>query len=149
MKTSNRYMLRWRIPNQEYRGIMTIVHKSGNIHKNADGLTRWALANTPENPAWVTQEEYHIKGIWVIDIGTELFNQVKESYKMERNCDILCQSLMKDCKDPSISSKLDEIWKRAYYEGRFHLLDRILYHRTKHTCVMALTDRTVINTILH
>ncbi|MBW0554530.1 hypothetical protein O181_094245 [Austropuccinia psidii MF-1] len=56
---------------------------------------------------------------------------------------------MKDCKDPSLSSKLDETWKKAYDEGRFHLLDGILYHRTKHTCVMALTDRTLINTILH
>ncbi|MBW0504728.1 hypothetical protein O181_044443 [Austropuccinia psidii MF-1] len=56
---------------------------------------------------------------------------------------------MKDCKDPSLSSKLDEIWKKAYDEGRFHLLDGILYHRTKDTCVMALTDRTLINTILH
>ncbi|MBW0529878.1 hypothetical protein O181_069593 [Austropuccinia psidii MF-1] len=56
---------------------------------------------------------------------------------------------MKDCKDPSISSKLNETWKKAYDEGRFPLLDGILYHRTKHTCVMALTDRTLINTILH
>ncbi|MBW0507983.1 hypothetical protein O181_047698 [Austropuccinia psidii MF-1] len=45
--------------------------------------------------------------------------------------------------------KLDGIWKKAYDEGRFHLLDGILYHRTKHTCVMDLTDRTLINTILH
>ncbi|MBW0587178.1 hypothetical protein O181_126893 [Austropuccinia psidii MF-1] len=56
---------------------------------------------------------------------------------------------MKDCKDPSLTSKLDEIWKKAYDEGRFHLLDGILYHRTKHKCVMTLTDRTLINTILH
>ncbi|MBW0520006.1 hypothetical protein O181_059721, partial [Austropuccinia psidii MF-1] len=33
--------------------------------------------------------------------------------------------------------------------GRFHLPDGILYHRTKHTCVVAFTDRTLINTILH
>ncbi|MBW0577034.1 hypothetical protein O181_116749 [Austropuccinia psidii MF-1] len=56
---------------------------------------------------------------------------------------------MKDCKDPSISSKLDSTWKKAYYEGRFHLLDGILYHRAKNTCVIALTDRTLISTILH
>ncbi|MBW0528591.1 hypothetical protein O181_068306 [Austropuccinia psidii MF-1] len=56
---------------------------------------------------------------------------------------------MKDCKDPSLSSKLDEIWKKAYDEGRFHLLDGILDNRTKNTCVMALTDRTLIKTILH
>ncbi|MBW0562077.1 hypothetical protein O181_101792 [Austropuccinia psidii MF-1] len=53
MKTPNRQMLRWQISIQEYRGNMTIVHKSGNIWKNVNGLSRWALANTPENPAWV------------------------------------------------------------------------------------------------
>ncbi|MBW0587253.1 hypothetical protein O181_126968 [Austropuccinia psidii MF-1] len=37
MKAPNRHMLRWKIAIQEYRGNMTIVHKSGNIHKNADG----------------------------------------------------------------------------------------------------------------
>ncbi|MBW0567631.1 hypothetical protein O181_107346 [Austropuccinia psidii MF-1] len=56
---------------------------------------------------------------------------------------------MKDCKDPSLSSKLDETWKKEYDEERSHLLDGSLYHRTKHTCVMALTDGTLINTILH
>ncbi|MBW0554123.1 hypothetical protein O181_093838 [Austropuccinia psidii MF-1] len=121
-----RHILRWQITIQEYRGNMTIVHKSGNIHKNADVLSRWALENTPENPAWVPQEEYHIEGICTTDIGTGVLNQVKESYKMHKNCHILCQLLMKDCKDPSLSSKLDETWKNTYDEGRFHLLDGIL-----------------------
>ncbi|MBW0544397.1 hypothetical protein O181_084112 [Austropuccinia psidii MF-1] len=128
---------------------MTIAHKSGNIHKNSDGLGRWALANTAENPAWVPQEKHHIEGIRFTDLGTELFNQVKERYKMDNNCHIICQLLMKDCEDLSLSSKLDEIWKKAFDEGRFHLLDGVLYLRTKHTCVMTLTDRTLINTILH
>ncbi|MBW0499195.1 hypothetical protein O181_038910 [Austropuccinia psidii MF-1] len=56
---------------------------------------------------------------------------------------------MKKCKDPSRSSKLDEKWKKAYDEERFHLIDGILYHRTKHTCFMTLKDRTLMNTILH
>ncbi|MBW0551254.1 hypothetical protein O181_090969 [Austropuccinia psidii MF-1] len=128
---------------------MTIVHKSGNIHKNADGLSRWALENTPENPAWVPQEGHHIEGICVTDIGTEFFNQVKESYKMDKKCYVLFQLLMKDCKDPSPSSKLDETRKTAYDRGRFHFLYRIFYHETKNTCVMALKDRTLINTILN
>ncbi|MBW0543064.1 hypothetical protein O181_082779 [Austropuccinia psidii MF-1] len=42
-----------------------------------------------------------------------------------------------------------ELLKNAYDEGRLHLLDEIIYHRTKHTCVMTLTDRALINTILH
>ncbi|MBW0565978.1 hypothetical protein O181_105693 [Austropuccinia psidii MF-1] len=56
MKTPNRHMLRWQIAIQEYIGNMTIVHKAGNIHKNADGLSRWSLANTPGKPAYVPLE---------------------------------------------------------------------------------------------
>ncbi|MBW0532586.1 hypothetical protein O181_072301 [Austropuccinia psidii MF-1] len=107
MKTPNRHILRWQIAIQEYRGNMTMVHKSGNIYKNSDGLSRWALVNTPENSAWVPQEEHHIEGIFITDIGTEFFNQIKESYKMDKNCHILCKLLMKDWKDPSLSLKLD------------------------------------------
>ncbi|MBW0588551.1 hypothetical protein O181_128266 [Austropuccinia psidii MF-1] len=70
MKTPNRHMLRWKIAIQKYRGNMTTAQKSCNTHKNADGLSRWALANTPENSAWVPQEEHHIEGICVTDIGT-------------------------------------------------------------------------------
>ncbi|MBW0560638.1 hypothetical protein O181_100353 [Austropuccinia psidii MF-1] len=40
MKNPNRHILRWKIAIKEYRGNMTIVHKAGNIHKNADGLSR-------------------------------------------------------------------------------------------------------------
>ncbi|MBW0515479.1 hypothetical protein O181_055194 [Austropuccinia psidii MF-1] len=102
IKILNRHMLRCQISIQEYRVNMTIAHESGNINRNVDVLSRWALANTPENPAWVPQEEHHIEGIFVTDI-----DPVKESYKMDKNCHILCQLLMKNCKDPSLSSKLD------------------------------------------
>ncbi|MBW0506118.1 hypothetical protein O181_045833 [Austropuccinia psidii MF-1] len=128
---------------------MTIVHKSGNIHKNADGLSRWPLANTPENPECVPQEESHIEGICVTDIGKELFRKVKESYNMDKNFHILCQLWMAEFKDPSLFSKLDEAWKRAYDEEIFCLIDGIIYHRTKHTCVMNLTDRALVSTVLH
>ncbi|MBW0482080.1 hypothetical protein O181_021795 [Austropuccinia psidii MF-1] len=35
--------------------------------------------------------------------------------------------------------------KKKYDEGRFHLLGGIIYHRTKHTCVMKDVDRSLIN----
>ncbi|MBW0494990.1 hypothetical protein O181_034705 [Austropuccinia psidii MF-1] len=56
MKAPSTQMLRWHIAIQEYRGNMTIVNKAGNIHKNADGLSSWALANTPDNTAYVPLE---------------------------------------------------------------------------------------------
>ncbi|MBW0546569.1 hypothetical protein O181_086284 [Austropuccinia psidii MF-1] len=95
MKTPNRHMLRWKISIQEYRENMTFVHKYGSIHKDVDGLSRWALANNPDNLAWVPQEEHHIEGRYVTDIGTEFLNQVKESYRIDKNFLILSQILMK------------------------------------------------------
>ncbi|MBW0536478.1 hypothetical protein O181_076193 [Austropuccinia psidii MF-1] len=129
MKTPNRHMLRWQIAIQEYRGNMTIVHNAGNIHKNSDGLSRWELANTPDNPAYVPLEaESHIpiEGINITDIGTEFFEEVRESYKQDKNCHILTSLLDQECKDTSLINSLDEVWKNSYPEGRFHLLDGII-----------------------
>ncbi|MBW0522720.1 hypothetical protein O181_062435 [Austropuccinia psidii MF-1] len=145
-------MLRWQIAIQEYRGNMTIVHKSGNIHKNADGLSRWALANTPDSPDHVPLEaepQIVIEGINKTDIGTEFFEEVREFYKQDKNCHILTSLLDKDFKDTSLVNAQDEVWKNSYSEERFHFFDGIIYHRTKHSCVMTLCSRLLINTILH
>ncbi|MBW0490704.1 hypothetical protein O181_030419 [Austropuccinia psidii MF-1] len=68
LKTPNRHMLRWQISIQDYGGNMTIVHKSGNIHKNADGLSRWALPNTPDNYSYVPANAEPQISIEVINI---------------------------------------------------------------------------------
>ncbi|MBW0573620.1 hypothetical protein O181_113335 [Austropuccinia psidii MF-1] len=81
MKTPNRHMLIWQISIQEYRGNMTIVHKAGNIHMNSDGLSRWALPNAPDNPAYVptsAEPQIPIEGIYITDFGTEFFEEDKE-----------------------------------------------------------------------
>ncbi|MBW0578905.1 hypothetical protein O181_118620 [Austropuccinia psidii MF-1] len=151
MKTPNRHILRWKIAIQEYRGNMTIVHKYGNIHKNADGLSRWALPNNIDNPSYVPEEaspQIPIEGISVTDLNTTFFEEVIISYTQDKNYSILCQLLTKDCKDNSLIHSLDEIWRKAYDEGRFHLLDDIIYHRAKHTCVMTVVDMSVINLVL-
>ncbi|MBW0512917.1 hypothetical protein O181_052632 [Austropuccinia psidii MF-1] len=82
MKTPNGHMLRWQIAIQEYRGNMAIVNKAGNIHKNADGLSKWALPNAPDNPAYVptsSEPQIAIEGINITDVGTEFFEEVRES----------------------------------------------------------------------
>ncbi|MBW0588998.1 hypothetical protein O181_128713 [Austropuccinia psidii MF-1] len=104
MKPPYRHMLRWQIAIQEYRGNMTIVHKAGNNNKNSDGLSRYALANTPDTPAYLPLEakpQIPIEGINITDIGTEFFEEVRESYKQGKNCHILTSSLDQDCKDKS------------------------------------------------
>ncbi|MBW0546781.1 hypothetical protein O181_086496 [Austropuccinia psidii MF-1] len=131
---------------------MTIVHKAGIIHKNADGLSTWALANTPDKPGYVTSEakpQIPIERINITDIGTEFFEKVRQSYKHEKNCHILTSLLHKDWKDTSLVKELDEVWKNCYSERRFHLFNGIIYHRTKNSCVMTSCFRVLINTILH
>ncbi|MBW0572162.1 hypothetical protein O181_111877 [Austropuccinia psidii MF-1] len=151
MKTPNRRMIRWQIAIQEYRGNLTIVHKDGNIHKNEDGLSRWLLPNNVDNPAYVPEEaspQILIEGISVTDLKTTFFEEVRNSYTQDTNCSILFQLLNKDSKDNSLIHALDEVWKQSYNEGRFHLLDGIIYNRTKHTCVMTVVDRSLINIVL-
>ncbi|MBW0475193.1 hypothetical protein O181_014908 [Austropuccinia psidii MF-1] len=150
-KTPNRHMLRWQISIHEYRGNITIVHKAGNIHKNADGLSRWSLPNTPDNPAYdptSAEPPISIEGINITDVGTEFVEEVRESYKQDKNCHILTSLLDKYCKDASLANSLDDICKTSYDNGRFHFLSGLLYNRCKHTCVMVLCSRMLINTIL-
>ncbi|MBW0569709.1 hypothetical protein O181_109424 [Austropuccinia psidii MF-1] len=130
---------------------MTIVHKAGNIQNNADGLSRWTLTNTLDNPSNVptgSEPQIPIEGINITDVGTEFFEEVRESYKLDKNCHILTSLLDKDCKDAALANSLDDIWKTSYDNGRFHLFDGILYHRSKHTCVMVLCSKMLIDTIL-
>ncbi|MBW0512134.1 hypothetical protein O181_051849 [Austropuccinia psidii MF-1] len=144
MEKPNRNMLRFQISIQEYRVNMAIVHKDGNIHKNADGLSRWLSPNNIDNPAYVLEEaspQIPIEGISVTDLNTKIFEEVRSSYAQYRNCRILCQLITKDCKDNSLIHPLGGIWKKLYDEGICHLLDGIIYRRINHTCVMTVVDR--------
>ncbi|MBW0543460.1 hypothetical protein O181_083175 [Austropuccinia psidii MF-1] len=97
MKTPNRHMLRWQIAIQEYRGNTTIVHKDGNVHKNADVLSKWPLPNDIDNPAYVPEEaspQIPIEGMSVADLNTTFFAEVRNSYTQDENCRILCQAHM-------------------------------------------------------
>ncbi|MBW0536751.1 hypothetical protein O181_076466 [Austropuccinia psidii MF-1] len=96
---------------------MTLVHKDGNTHKNSDGFSRCALPDTPNNHDYVPENaepQIPIDGINITDVGTEFFEE--------------------DLEDAALANYLHDICKTSYDNGRFHLLDGILYHRSKHTC---------------
>ncbi|MBW0543334.1 hypothetical protein O181_083049 [Austropuccinia psidii MF-1] len=144
-------MLRWQIDIQEYRGNMNIVHKDGNIHKKADGVRRWPLPNDIDSSAYVPEEaspQIPIERISITYLNTTFFEEVRNSYTQNTNCSILCQLLTKYCKYNSLIHALDEIWKKSYDEGIFHLLDGIIYHRAEHTCVITVVNRNLINLLL-
>ncbi|MBW0551538.1 hypothetical protein O181_091253 [Austropuccinia psidii MF-1] len=106
-------MLRWQIAIQEYRGNMTIVHKAGNIHKNADGLSRWELPNTPDNPDYVptsAEPQIPIEGINITDVGTEFFKEVmsKHTCVMALCSRMLIKTILLECHDNTYSRHLSE-----------------------------------------
>ncbi|MBW0575303.1 hypothetical protein O181_115018 [Austropuccinia psidii MF-1] len=129
-------MLRWQISIQEYGGNMTIVLKAINIHKNADGLSRWALPNTPDNNSYVpisAEPQIPIEGTNITDVETEFFEEVREIYKQDKNCHILTALLDNNCKDAALANSLDDIWKASYDNGTFHLFYDRAMERIK-TC---------------
>ncbi|MBW0512332.1 hypothetical protein O181_052047 [Austropuccinia psidii MF-1] len=114
---------------------------TGNIQKNVNGLSRWELPNTPDNSYYVPENEepqIPIEGIKITDVGTEFFEEVRESYKKDKNLHILTSLLEKDSKDAALADSLDGILKTFYDNGRFHLFDGILYHRSGSKYLMVL-----------
>ncbi|MBW0538482.1 hypothetical protein O181_078197 [Austropuccinia psidii MF-1] len=87
-----------------------MVHKDGNIHKNADGLRRWPLPNNIDNTAHVPEEaspQIPIEGSSVTDLKTTFSEEIRSSYTQDSICRILFQLLTKDCKDNSFIHALD------------------------------------------
>ncbi|MBW0502675.1 hypothetical protein O181_042390 [Austropuccinia psidii MF-1] len=98
IKTPNRHMLKWHIAIQEYRVNMTIVNKAGNIHKNYDFFSRWELPNTTYSSAYVltsAEPQISTEGINITDVGTEFFEEVRESCRQDMNCHIITALLDK------------------------------------------------------
>ncbi|MBW0474312.1 hypothetical protein O181_014027 [Austropuccinia psidii MF-1] len=94
---------------------MTIVNMFVNIDKNSDLLSRWLLPNTPDNNAYVTGNEepqIPIEGINITYVGTEYFEEGRESYKQGNNCHILTSLLDQDWRYAALANFLDEIWKK-------------------------------------
>ena len=151
MKTPNRHMLRWQIAIQQYRNNMTIVHKSGHKHQNADGLSRWALPNTPDNPAWEPENkerDFPILGIHVCDLEDAFYDLIRKSYSESPETAILKELLDQEKPDPALVKSLPDKLKKSYEEGRFVILDGLIYHRNKHSSVIMIIKKEHTDTIL-
>ncbi|KAI7935554.1 hypothetical protein MJO28_016425 [Puccinia striiformis f. sp. tritici] len=150
MKTPNRHMLRWQIAIQQYRGHMTIIHKPGIKHKNADGLSRWALPNTPDNPAWDAEDDdiFPILGIHMCDLDTAFYELVKSSYKNNVEMLKLVDILSNENSPPQLISSLPPSLSKPYTEGKFTFFDGLIYYRHRHSSVLVLCDELQIKNIL-
>jgi hypothetical protein len=172
MKTPNGHMLRWQIAIQEWRSNMTIEHRAGNIHKNADGLSRWSLENDCLNPAWDgevaakimslfpmenTQDNYGydnndeiltVNGLHITEMEEEFWDEVRKSYSSDKNIYTIIDILQSKFKNNDLINSLGEPWLTAFKEDRFSVYDGLLYHRTKHTSVVIICSSEHINLFL-
>ncbi|KAG0139774.1 hypothetical protein CROQUDRAFT_54248 [Cronartium quercuum f. sp. fusiforme G11] len=117
---------------------MTIMHRSGKLHNNADALSRMALPNDPSNPAWEEEDEERdmpVMGISSCDLSDEFFGGIEASYEANLNTVKLQKNLLSDKRDMSLETTLDPDWKEPFEAGKFSTISGILYHREKHTSV--------------
>ena len=69
-------------------------------------------------------------GIHVSDLANEFWDTVIESYSNDQNTVKLVEILKSKFKNLDLSQTLEGPWKTSYEEGRFVLLDGLIYHRT-------------------
>ena len=140
-KTPTRHMLRWQMAIQEYMSSMTISHRPGNTHSNADALSTMALPNEPGNPVWEPKDcnqEIPIMGITMCDFSDGFRSRIEESYQQTLDKVRILRFLTQDEKDASLISSFDEEWEEELLKEKFSLISGLLYHREKHTLVILL-----------
>ncbi|MBW0570008.1 hypothetical protein O181_109723 [Austropuccinia psidii MF-1] len=77
---------------------------------NSDGLSRWSLPNTPENPDYVpsnAEPQIPIEEINITYVETDVFEEVRKSHMQDKNFHLLTSLLSKFRKTPAM---LEEGW---------------------------------------
>jgi hypothetical protein len=145
-------MMRWQIAIQEWRGSMsTITHRDGQIHRNADGLSQWALPNDLDNPAYDEEElvrEVPIMAIAISGLASEFWDAVETSYEADKNTACLVTLLKSKHAQQPLVEQMDEPWKSSFMAGQFVLLDGLLYHRSANHCALVLVAGEHIVSVL-
>jgi hypothetical protein len=162
MKTPNRHMLRWQLFIQHYHGQMTIVHRSGASHVNADGLSRAALANDSANPAADLHDddipEIHfathnlvpeIHAVSIVNLSEEFFDKIRDGYKEDEPLRLIVDTLSAPnaSKSPLLGS-LPAPLKTLWDQGRFFLADDLLYKRSGLHSALVIGDKATRTSVL-
>ena len=132
LKTPNRHMFRWQLAIQEYRGRMTITHRPGALHMNADLLSRHPLPNDVDNPAGVEEVDIiEILGLHVVDLASEFFEEIRKGYETHKDLSTLVKILAdpKNIRTKELVPLLSDKYKPLHEKGHFIYEDDLLYYR--------------------
>ncbi|MBW0556332.1 hypothetical protein O181_096047 [Austropuccinia psidii MF-1] len=115
MKTPSRNMLRWKIAIQGLEEILLYLIRQEIYIRMLMDLEGGNYLN-PNNPAYVPLEaepQTTIEGTNITEIWTKIFEEVRYSYKEDKNCQILTSFQDKDCKDTDFVNSLDGLRKNS------------------------------------
>jgi transposase InsO family protein len=173
MKTPNRHMLRWQLAIQEFRGQMTIVHRPGKSNVVADALSRAPLPNVPSNPAADLDDSLPpqvmaldlpdfrsaasyaplytpvLHALSITSLNEELSRTISAGYESDTDFFRVVEAL----RAPSISSTeaaggLPKAIASDLTNGRFFIMDSLLYRRHGLSSVLVIADRPTRTLIL-
>lgn len=134
LKTPNRHMFRWQLAFQEYRGRITISHRPGLKHQNADCLSRHPMPNNKENPAGGPEDlgdANQVFGLHVIDLESEFHSDVALGYEKCKDLGIIIHVLSHpDSPNKSgLILSLSDGYRKLFNAGSFIFEDELLYYR--------------------
>ncbi|MBW0566460.1 hypothetical protein O181_106175 [Austropuccinia psidii MF-1] len=92
--------------------------------------------------------ETPILGIGSPEMHNEPFSAVMNTYAKQKRCGILLQLIQQKYRSPKLQYQLEEPWFRDYKDNKLSLIDRLLYHREKHTSSLTVIDKDHISLIL-
>lgn len=143
LSTPNRHMLRWQLAIQEYRGRMSIIHREGKAHANAEGLSRAALPNDSSNPAADLDPEElpQIHAIAMIDLKDEFFETIRDGYREDAKLFRVRELMETPSRQAQIPADLPKILKVALQNKRFMLIDGLLYYKEGLVSALVVADK--------
>ncbi|GAA6022504.1 hypothetical protein JCM10207_008535 [Rhodosporidiobolus poonsookiae] len=143
MAAPSRPMLGWQLAIQEYRGFAVIKHRMGKANGAADGLSRNPLPNDETNPAadLGTEPEPRVQALSFALLDDEFFEKVRRSYNSSRDFSRIRSALAEPEKDSSaLLASVDAAVKKNFNDGRFILLDGLLYRREGSAVALVVLD---------
>jgi hypothetical protein len=110
----------------------------------------WALPDIPDNPAWDPEEfsDFPILGIHACDLDEAFYSDVRDRYTSKPNFLKLVEILSNKNAPHELIAILPLWLSKPYHEGKFTLLDGLLYYRHAHSSVLVLCDEAQISSIL-
>jgi transposase InsO family protein len=173
MKTPNRHMLRWQLAIQEFRGQMTIIHRAGKANVIADALSRAPLPNDVSNPAadlddalppQVLALDIHdftsalsyaplylptIHALSIASLNNELISVIQQGYEDDPDFFRVVEALRAPSFSLSeVAGGLPKPLARDFTNGRFFIMDLLLYRRKGISSTLVIADKPTRTMIL-